>query len=582
LRSLRWILPCFALAGASACGQGSLDSGGVSGSGNVAFGGSGDAFGGGSSSAGASSAGTGAGGTTASGGAMALDCSVAPTPSAPLALLTRAQYDNTVSDLLGDASSPASAFPPENQVEGFKNNTFANQASPLSVEKYLAAAERLAQTARARITDLAPCPAGSSEAECGRGFIRNFGQRAFRRPLLESEAQAFEALFTSVLMRSDYASAFELTLQALLQSPQFLYRVDSIAESPSVETGAVALGPYELASRLSYFLTGSMPDAELFAAAAENRLASDADVEREARRLLATQRARAVVREFHHQWLALDALTQVVRNVPDSLAADAPWLGKDWLESFDRFIDHVYWESGSLDELFTSKRVYLNARLGRLYGTAGGATDFTSVELPDRAGLVTQPALLALLAHSDQSAPVLRGVFALERLMCSPVPPPPPTVNAVPPDPDPKATTRERFDVHTKDPACNGCHQLIDGVGFGFEAYDQLGRYRTQENQLPIDASGNVLLTDTDLTGPFVGAQQLAARLAASTRVRDCVATSWYRFALGRVESEADTCSLASVKARFAESHGNFSELLVAITRSIAFRYRPAITNGAP
>jgi hypothetical protein len=530
---------------------------------------------GGVGTGGVGTGGASSGGTDSSGGAP-VDCSIAAPPPSPLALLTRTQYDNTVSDLLGDASNPSKVFPPENQVEGFKNNAIANQASPLSVEKYLAAAETLSETAKGRINDLAPCASDQDQAECGRNFVRNFGLKAFRRPLNDTEQKAFTDLFEAVRSRSGYDTAFELTLQALLQSPQFLYRADSLA-GPTEQTGAVALGPYELASRLSYFLTGSMPDATLFTAAAENRLASDSDVEREARRLLTTPRAHGVVREFHHQWFMMDALPSVLRAFPSGFGSDSAWVAKDWLESFDRFIDHVYWDSGSVSELFTSKRVYVNSRLARLYGVSGAGDDFIGSDLPDRAGVITQPALLALLAHTDQTAPVQRGVFVLERLMCTAVPPPPPTVKAVPPDPDPKATTRERFDVHTKDPACNGCHRLIDGVGFGFEAYDQLGRYRTTENGLPIDASGEVLISDAQLTGTFNGAQELAARLAASNRARDCVATNWYRFALGRLEGEADRCSLDDVKRRFADSNGDFRELLVAITRSLAFRYRPAI-----
>jgi hypothetical protein len=280
--------------------------------------------------------------------------------------------------------------------------------------------------------------------------------------------------------------------------------------------------------------------------------------------------------------LMLEALPSVVRKATDSSSLDSAWFGKDWLDSFDRFVDHVYWDVGNISALFASKRVYVNSRLAKLYGASPPSSGFASIELADRAGLVTQPALLALLSHTDQSAPVLRGVFALERLMCTAVPPPPPNVNTIPPDPDPNATTRERFDVHTKDAACSGCHNLIDGVGFGFEAYDQLGRFRSEENRLPVDTSGNVLLSDPELTGPFRGANELAARLGASSRVRDCVATSWYRFALGRLEGDADLCSLDDVKSRFAASNGDFRELLVAITRSLAFRYRAASVNGGP
>jgi hypothetical protein len=254
--------------------------------------------------------------------------------------------------------------------------------------------------------------------------------------------------------------------------------------------------------------------------------------------------------------------------------------GQDWLDSLDRFIDHVYWEDGNVAALFSSKRVFVNDRLAQLYGVPAPSSGFGGVDIVDRAGLATQPGLMALLAHSDQSAPVLRGVFVLERLMCVPVPAPPPTVNNMPPDPDPNATTRERFRVHTASADCAGCHRIIDGIGFGFEAYDHVGRYREQEHGLPVDTTGEVLAGDPAAMGPFDGAAELGARLMTSARVRDCVATNWYRFALGRLETSEDACSLDQIKADFALASGDLRELLIAITRSVAFRYRPATAQG--
>jgi hypothetical protein len=188
--------------------------------------------------------------------------------------------------------------------------------------------------------------------------------------------------------------------------------------------------------------------------------------------------------------------------------------------------------------------------------------------------------LMAMLAHSDQSGPVQRGVFVRQRLLCLDVPPPPPNFNPIPPDPDPKLTTRERFAVHTQSSGCFACHKLIDGTGFGFEAYDHLGRYRTQENGLPIDTSGEMIgTTDPAVDGPYNGVLELSNRLAVSPRVERCLATNWYRYAMGRVENEADGCSLREVQQKFTASGGQFKELLVAVTLTDAFRYRPAISG---
>ena len=136
--------------------------------------------------------------------------------------------------------------------------------------------------------------------------------------------------------------------------------------------------------------------------------------------------------------------------------------------------------------------------------------------MPDpRFGLLTQPGLLALLSHSDQTAPVMRGAFVRERILCDAVPPPPPNVNAIAPDPDPNATTRERFRQHTEQAVCSSCHQLIDGIGFGFERYDQLGHYRSLENGLDVDESGDVVaMQEEGLNGPFAGAGELGSTFA--------------------------------------------------------------------
>jgi hypothetical protein len=504
-----------------------------------------------------------------------------PSPGpAPLHPLTRFQYNNIVRDLLGDTSQPSQAFPPENEVDGYRTNASANQANPLLIESYLTAAESVAAAAvQARLNDLAPCAAGQDQAACGHAFIGTFATRAFRRPLTDAELAPLSALFDAGRAQS-YGKGVELVIQAVLQSPQFLYRVDSL-KAPTPESGAITLGSYELAGRLAFTLWGSIPDSDLLAAAGQGRLVTAADVEREARRLLEDSRAHDIVRDFSEQWLGLSRLDGAAR-VGANL--DVNTLNASLRQSLTSYLDASYFGAqGSFEQLFKDPSVWLNGALAPLYGGNVPASGFEAQTLPDpRFGLLTQPALLTLLSHSDQTAPVIRGVFVRERFLCLPVAPPPPTVNAVPPDPDPKATTRERFRQHTEQAACSGCHQLIDGVGFGFERYDQLGRYRATENGLNVDDSGEVIGTsEAGLDGTFAGAGELAARIAGSPLARDCLATNWYRYTFGRQEQPEDTCSLAQLKTRFATSGGNLKELLVALTQTDSFLYRPAMT-GAP
>jgi hypothetical protein len=193
----------------------------------------------------------------------------------------------------------------------------------------------------------------------------------------------------------------------------------------------------------------------------------------------------------------------------------------------------------------------------------------------ERRGVLTHASMLAAFASSDESSPVKRGKFVRVRVLCQDLPDPPadiPSLSA----PEPGVSTRERFAMHTSDPACAGCHGLIDGLGFGLEAYDGIGAFRSMDNGVPVDASGEVTHT-RDVDGPYIGGPELAMRLASSAEVRDCAPTQWLRFALGRRETRDDECSLAQLQAAFADSDGDLRELMVALTQTDAFfNYRPA------
>jgi hypothetical protein len=504
-----------------------------------------------------------------------VDCSGTEDGPAPLRLLTHVQYDNTVEDLLGDTSNPSLRFPAENEVLGYRNNVSANQVNPRLVESYLGAAETMSVLAVTEHLDtIAPCASDADPATCGADFIRDFGMRAFRRPLTSDETTIFSGVLTATLPQG-YPKAIEVLLQVMLQSPQFLYRVDALPATP--ESGSVLLGPYEMASRLSYFLTNSMPDAELFAKAAANELATDQDVEAQARRLIETPRAREMAQDFVDQWLGLARLEGAARE-----AADVPYgateLTVDFQESLKAFTDSVLFQpGGNVEALFKSPKLFLTEKLAEIYGVASTGP-MTELEAPtERKGLLTQPAIMALFAHADQSAPVLRGAFVRDRILCLDVPSPPPNVNNTPPTVDPNSTTRERYAQHAADDACAGCHVALDNTGFGFERYDQFGRYRALENGLEVDESGEMFEScDPLLDGKFAGAAELSERVAASELTRDCLATQWYRYAMGRIEDDSDRCSLDGVKERFGARNGEFKELLVAIVLSEGFRYRSA------
>jgi len=534
-------------------------------------------------------------------GTPTTDCTKVLAGAAEARLLTRLQYDNTVRDLLGELSVPERNFPEENLLLGFGNNADAHRASLLLSERHLAAAEDLAAAAVVRGVDqLLPCQAGDHSEACVSSFVTQFGYRAFRRPIQPEEALPLLELWRTANSAFGFDKAMELLIETFLQSPQLLYRTESLraqaeaAPSPSsADVGKTqALDAYQIASRLSYLLWNTLPDSELFGLADSGALLDVETVRAQARRMIEDERARGTVADFYEQWLGMSAFAGLTRDVPSDLVSEAPSsaapsseplspssFNGSWEASLSRFVQDSFWDGGTVETLLGSRRVYVDSALADLYGYVPAAAaeqdGLAVVEDEHRAGILTQPGLMALLAHADQSAPVQRGKFVREQLLCKPLPPPPPDVDTTPPDPDPSATTRERFKQHSADQRCATCHRLLEGVGFGLEEYDQLGRYRTQEYGLLVDASGNLLDSgDSSVDGTFNGAQELAAKLASSTQVSACLATQWFRYGMGRGEQLEDVCSLQQIKDDFSATGGDFRELLVSLATSNAFRFR--------
>lgn len=497
---------------------------------------------------------------------------------APLRRLTNEEYNNTVRDLLGDTERPADAFPPDEAVGGFENNT-VTPISQTGVERYMEAAEALASRAVRRLDTLAPCPSGSPPTACAGQFLDTVGRRIYRRPLDLRERTAMLDLFTAEQERSGYAHAIELVLTAMLESPSFLYRV----EPTDGESEARALSDYALATRLSYFLWASTPDDALLDAAATGTLQTRDGVERATRRLLVDARAVDGIRSFHRQWLDLRVLDTASKS-PTLYPAFTPELKVAMVEETLRFASHAVFQGGdTVTTLLTSHKSFVNAPLAKLYGVpAPEGTDFQLVELParERSGLLTQASLMTALSGADETSPILRGKFVRERLLCEKIAPPPPGVTVQFPPFNPKLTKRQRFEQHRTDASCGFCHATLDPPGFAFEHYDATGVWRVDDGDLPVDATGELTGTD-DVDGPFDGVVELGARLAASNQVRRCVATQWFRAAVGRVERAEDAPSLDAVFHTFARAGFDVRELLVAIATSDAFRRVGAGGEGA-
>jgi hypothetical protein len=512
-------------------------------------------------------------------GASACEGVEEPGPS-PIRRMTRFEYDNTVRDLLGDTSQPARDFAPEEQANGFDNNAAALVVSGLLGEQYLKAAESLSTAAD--LAKLVPCdPTVDGELACATHFVKSFGKRAYRRPPDAEQVDSLVQVWKEARSEASFEVAIRTVLQAMLQSPYFLYRVERAvndATPPSAGETTVPLDGWEMASRLSYFLWATMPDDALFAAAEKGELATPAQIEAQARRMLSDPRARAVVADFHDQLFDLTTLDTVTKADPaftDAVRAD--------LKTETRlFLDDAFWRDGRLDTFFTAPWTFVSAPLADLYGVTGApASGFVKVATDPsrRAGLLTQGTFLAVHARPDQSSPIHRGKFVREKLLCQPIPPPPNGAKLNAPAPDPDTSTRHRFEQHESDPVCASCHHLMDPIGFGFEHYDPIGRWRDVDGKTPVDATGKIL-DAYDVNGAFDGAIELQERLRRSGQVRSCVVTQWFRYGYGRDVSTLDRCTIQALGASFAKSGYDLRELLVALTQTPAFRLR-RVDGGA-
>lgn len=492
--------------------------------------------------------------------------------------LTRFEYDNTVRDLLGTTLQPAQTFAAEPLWLGFDNNGSVSSVSDRIAEQYMTAAEALATDAIARLDTIVPCdPLAVGEAECARQFVVDFTRRAYRRPAPAAHVDALFALWQSGRDTGDFASGIGRVIEAVLQSPRFLYRFEGADAEPDAR-GVIALDDHEIGARLSYFLWGSMPDDALLAAADAGEL-QDPEIRAEhARRLLEDPRARTAVVHFWEQVLQLGALEIAERDASVFEDWNADIKARMAAEARG-FVAHAVFETdGRLETLLTTPHSWLDATLASYYGLVVAAGDTPAwVQLPadtHRFGLLTQGGIMAGLGKYTTTAPVLRGKFVREQLLCETLPPPPDDVDFEPPQIDEDATARERYAEHSTNPQCSGCHQMMDPIGFGFENYDGAGRWRALENGAPIDARGVVVSAEGEIE--FDGVPALVDVLFEGGRLHDCIALQSMRYALGREESTEDDCAIEDLRVRFRE-HGDLRELLVDLTRSEAFvTVRPA------
>ena len=572
---------------------------------------------------------------------------------APLAL-TPTEYNNTIADLLGyprdgerwpkrppvaDRISPRRAaskgvfspppppdpwpwpFPDEPGADGFEGIVQGQSPSSYQVEELHLAAMHFGSFALFSPNFLtcptwAELPATEREA-CARKSILRFAERAWRRPLRNDERERIKAFWQTQLAAEPIDEAVALTVAGILQAPAFHFK---LAPGPS---DAATLDPWQLATRLSYFLWDSMPDEELLRAAGAGELDTPEGLERQAERMLDDAKARPAVVHFHHQWLGTEqvlliaparrafgprfGLSTTLHNARDD---DTRWpsivgpIRHSMRLETELFVEEaIFNRAGTFTELLTGNHGYVSRSTRPIYGEGTTPDDERTavtrkieyvtasvgrkkpltlypvvLDPEQRAGVLTLPSVMAIGAYAVQPGPIPRGVRILERIACMDLGDPIEGVeSALPPDTlGAPSTNRERTAAATAPTECNSCHRRINPAGFAFEHYDAMGAWRAEDNGQPVDASGSLRLPGAEVL-EFADGVEFAHELAASRRVRDCYALHWTRYALGS-HLERNAPGLEPIKRRFREND-SVKELLVSIAASDLFRSREAAPN---
>jgi hypothetical protein len=421
--------------------------------------------------------------------------------------------------------------------------------------------------------------AGGHGPQCSRLILTDLVRRAYRRPATEADLRPLLRLAETSRKRGEsFPQGIALALRAILVSPDFLFRIET--PPPAGAAGAVErIGPYEMASRLSYFLWASMPDEELFRCAEDGTLHDTAVLGTQVRRMLRDPKARALVEAFGGQWLQFRALESVAPD-RERFPTFENNLRFSMRRESELFLESVIREDRSILDLLDGKYAFLNERLARHYGIPGvKGQEFRRVDLSGtpRGGVLTQGSVLTVSSYSTRTSPVLRGKWVLDNLLAAPPPDPPAGVprldeSTVGVD----RSLRQQMEAHRSNVTCAACHVRMDPLGFGLENFDAIGAWRTDDGKFPIDATG-ALPDGRKFNGPAELEAVLREDRDAFTRA---ATEKLLTFALGRGLERYDRATVKAIARRVAEGEYRFSVLVMEIAQSLPFRMRKA--EGGP
>ncbi len=487
--------------------------------------------------------------------------------------LSTVELDNTLRDLLGDDTRPATRLLVSDQFTPYDNDIALQEPSEALITSLEIMAGDVVDRLLAdptRRDALLPCtPTGADDADCLRQFVEAFVPRALRRPLAPGEADAFVALQEfatedNAFVDNDFYTAVGLVIRAALQHPEFLYRVEMGA--PTADAGVFALSDWEVASRMSYLLWATMPDDDLRADAAAGRLTTPEGRRAAAERMLADDRAKQQVRRFHAMWLGH-------RILPQSAELVAAF-NQETGALLDRV---VFDEPQSYYNLFSMGETYVDDFLADHYGLPRpeGGAGWVPYDSPMRAGILSHGSVLASFAKFADTSPTQRGILIRTRLMCEAIERPPPTVDTddPPPGTDDAVCKYDRYAAHREAPSCASCHDGMDPIGFGLENFDMQGRYREHDDGLPeciIDGTGAL----PGGLGSFRGPAELADRLIENGYVESCTMRQLYQFALGRELDDVEQPVVDDLVSKFREGGHDLRALLVGFVAEDRFALR--------
>jgi Protein of unknown function (DUF1592)/Protein of unknown function (DUF1588)/Protein of unknown function (DUF1587)/Protein of unknown function (DUF1585)/Protein of unknown function (DUF1595)/Planctomycete cytochrome C len=411
---------------------------------------------------------------------------------------------------------------------------------------------------------------GHHLATCPQQIIASLAARAFRRPVTVEERQPYLKLYAGVRKRGgSFEEGIALALQGLLVSPDFLFRLEGMPSTPDPR----AVSDYELATRLSYFLWASMPDAELRRLAATHQLRTPAVLEAEVVRMLRDPKSEALVEQFGGQWLQTRAL-ESVRPDADKFPDFEDYLRLSMRKETELFFSTIIREDRSILDFLDAKYTFMNERLARHYGVPGvTGPEFRRVDLTGtpREGVLMQASILTVSSYATRTSPVLRGKWVLENLLNSAPPPPPNNVPRLDESAVGTTTTlREQMEVHRKDPTCASCHRRMDPLGFGLENFDGIGEWRTVDGKFAVDPTGQ-LPDGRKFDGPVELAGIIRTEPELFTRA---LTSKLLTYALGRGLEPGDRATVRRISREVAADGYKFSALITDIVQSPQFQMR--------